>query len=188
MSIRALVIGQKWLGGEVVKRLAAKHIEVLATAPKTDSSVVSAAGVAGTLFTHHDDQCRLLNDPGGSFDILIAAHAHVKIPFDLRKRARWSIGYHPSLLPLFRGKDAVQQAVNSGQRVTGGTVYHLTEEMDRGPVAGQEWCFVGAGQTAAELWRSELAAMGVRLIVRAVDEYMTFGSITARRQRSLKAR
>lgn len=45
--------------------------------------------------------------------------------------------YHPSLLPLHRGQDAVE-AATGGDKVTGGTVFHLDEGFDTGPIAFQD--------------------------------------------------
>jgi methionyl-tRNA formyltransferase len=54
--------------------------------------------------------------------------------------------------------------------VTGGTVYHLTERTDAGPIAAQEHLFVPPGSTAQSLWREHLAPLGVRLLLRVVAD------------------
>jgi phosphoribosylglycinamide formyltransferase-1 len=47
------------------------------------------------------------------------------------------LNIHPSLLPSFRGLDAVGQALEAGVRITGVTVHHVVREMDAGPVVAQ---------------------------------------------------
>lgn len=81
-----------------------------------------------------------------------------------------AIGYHPSLLPRHRGRDAVRWTIKMGDPVAGGSVYWLTENIDGGPIAAQDWCWVQPGDTARELWRRDLQKMGVRLIFQVLDD------------------
>ena len=79
-----------------------------------------------------------------------------------------ALGYHPSLLPRHRGRDAVRWAIHMGDHVTGGTVYWMDDGADTGPMAAQGWCWVRPGDTAEELWRRDLGPLGVRLFARAL--------------------
>ncbi|WP_176526932.1 formyltransferase family protein [Rhizobium subbaraonis] len=124
---------------------------------------------------------RWLSDatPVEPLDLLIAAHAFVYIPAKLRAAAKWSIGYHPSLLPLHRGRDAVNATIQAGDRVAGGSVYHLDDGYDTGPIAFQEWCFVHEGEAAEQLWRRALAPMGAELLVRAAHYLSAYDFLPA---------
>lgn len=112
-------------------------------------------------------------------DVIVAAHSHEFIGYKTRMRARFgAIGYHPSLLPRHRGRDAVRWAVKMGDAVTGGSVYWLTDNVDAGPIAAQEWAFIDRGETAADLWRRCLFSMGVRLLVRVLAD-LARGTVVA---------
>lgn len=104
-------------------------------------------------------------------DVIIAAHSHAFIGRRTRARARVAaIGYHPSLLPLHRGRDAVRWTIRDGDRVAGGSVYHLTERTDGGAIAAQEHVLVPPDSSAETLWREHLAPLGVRLVLRVVGD------------------
>ena len=44
------------------------------------------------------------------------------------------INIHPSLLPEFKGADAVGDALKAGAKISGCTVHFVREEMDSGPI------------------------------------------------------
>lgn len=97
-------------------------------------------------------------------DLIISAHSHAFIGRKTRHKASvGAIGYHPSLLPIHRGRDAVRWTIHMGDKVSGGTVYWLTDNVDCGPIAAQRHCFVRPCDTPASLWRRELFPMGLRL-------------------------
>src|SRR3569832_99589 len=57
-------------------------------------------------------------------DLIVCAHSHDFIVEATRNRAKYgAIGYHPSLLPLHRGKDAITWTIRMGDKVAGGSVF-----------------------------------------------------------------
>jgi methionyl-tRNA formyltransferase len=63
-----------------------------------------------------------------------------------------------------------------GDPIAGGSVYWLSDNVDGGPIAAQDWCFVEPGVApdeidvvASQLWRKELFPMGIRLLRETFD-------------------
>jgi methionyl-tRNA formyltransferase len=106
----------------------------------------------------------------GFTDVIIAAHSHAFIGRETRARARVAVGYHPSLLPLHRGRDAVRWAVYNRERVLGGSVYHLEDRVDAGPIAAQQYIIIGPADTAESVWRERLFPLGLTLLKRVLED------------------
>lgn len=68
-----------------------------------------------------------------------------------------------------------------GEKITGGTVYWLDDGVDTGDIAAQDWCWILPADTAATLWRRELAPMGLRLF-EVVLLRLTAGEVPRRPQ------
>jgi phosphoribosylglycinamide formyltransferase-1 len=61
------------------------------------------------------------------------------------------VNIHPSLLPSFRGLDAVGQALQAGVSITGCTVHIVTADLDAGPILAQAAVPVFASDNHASL-------------------------------------
>lgn len=68
------------------------------------------------------------------------------------------INIHPSLLPLFKGLDTHQRAIDAGMRVAGCTVHFVTADMDDGPVIAQTAVPVNVDDSAEKLTARVLKA------------------------------
>jgi len=173
--MNVLLSGQKAFGAAVLELLLARGHDVAAVScpPQTSDgrpdrlwTLAARLGVplirSGTLSA--------ATMPGG-VDLIACAHGHDFIGTVTRGKARLgAIGYHPSLLPLHRGRDAVYWTLKMGDKVAGGSVYWLTDVVDGGPIAAQGWCFTRPGDTPTELWRRELFPIGLRLFASVLDD------------------
>jgi methionyl-tRNA formyltransferase len=173
--MKIFLSGQKSFGAAVLRLLRERGHEITGVAaPQTDR-----AGETDKLFGQADargyrviDVAALRADqiPAGT-ELIVCAHSHAFVGRRTRDAAKFgAIGYHPSLLPRHRGRDAVRWAVKMGDPVTGGTVYWLDDNVDGGPIAAQEWCWVEPGTSASELWRKQLFPLGIVLIDRVIRD------------------
>lgn len=104
-------------------------------------------------------------------DLIVAAHSHHFISGAVREATRLGgVGYHPSLLPRHRGRDAIRWTIHMGDPITGGTVYWLTDNVDGGPVAAQQHVFVHPNDDASSLWERELFPLGVEMLLSVIDD------------------
>jgi phosphoribosylglycinamide formyltransferase 1 len=81
------------------------------------------------------------------------------------------LNIHPSLLPAFKGLDAIGQALAAGVTETGVTVHHVVPEMDAGPIVLQERVPVLTGDTHESLGR-RIHAVEHRLYPAAVRKVL----------------
>lgn len=168
--MKIFLCGQKYFGWLIFKLIRdLGHDVVGVSAPYGDRLYKSAY--------HHDVPVllqankRLLNSetmPDGA-DLIVAAHSYDYVGLKtLGKTKLGGIGYHPSLLPLHRGRDAIKWTIRMGDKVTGGSVYWLSKGVDAGPIAVQDWCFVPNGWDDTRLWREKLQPMGVKLMAKSL--------------------
>jgi phosphoribosylglycinamide formyltransferase-1 len=69
----------------------------------------------------------------------------------LKAFPRRILNIHPSLLPLFPGLNAQQQAIDHGAKVSGCTVHYVDETLDGGPIIAQREVPVHEDDTAESL-------------------------------------
>jgi phosphoribosylglycinamide formyltransferase-1 len=80
------------------------------------------------------------------------------------------LNVHPSLLPEFRGLDAVGQAIEAGVSETGVSVHFMVEEVDAGPMVAQEKVPMRIGDTREKIME-RLHPVEHKLLVGAVADY-----------------
>jgi methionyl-tRNA formyltransferase len=168
--MKVVIAGQKRFGRDVAQLVLERGWKVQAVscpaAPSEDPDKLHIFALNQGLPVIPAGQLRADRIPAGC-DLIIAAHCHDFLSRKTRHRARLgALGYHPSLLPLHRGRSAIEWAVRLRERITGGSVYWLNDTVDGGPIAAQEHVFIRSGDTPRELWARELAPLGLRLFER----------------------
>ena len=64
------------------------------------------------------------------------------------------INLHPSLLPKYKGLDAVERAIEAGESETGCSVHFVTEELDSGAIIKQQEVPILPGDTVESVTRA----------------------------------
>jgi glycine cleavage system regulatory protein/methionyl-tRNA formyltransferase len=184
--MQCVLAGSRYFGATVLEALRREAGVTFAcvVVPAADDRLAVAAAKAG-LPVHVLANPKIVPGeaiPDGT-DLIVAAHTHARISDAALARSRLGgIGYHPSLLPRHRGIAAVEWTILEGDPIAGGSVYHLADGWDAGPIAAQDWCFVARGESARELWERALAPMGLDLLARVVRHARDHGELPAKTQ------
>ncbi|MDI6869601.1 MAG: methionyl-tRNA formyltransferase [Coprothermobacterota bacterium] len=96
-----------------------------------------------------------------------------------------SLNIHPSLLPRYRGSAPVERAIMAGEKVTGVSIFLLTEKVDQGPILIQREVPIDDQETAGEL-KNRLAWVGADLLLDLLPQ-LEKGEITPLKQTSENA-
>jgi methionyl-tRNA formyltransferase len=179
--MRIALIGSRWFGAQMFRLLGEKGHDLSVIGLEEEDQLTTAARAAGVPLVVLGRPRRVVAaDIPDAVDVVLAAHAHSFITAEARAKAtKAAIGYHPSLLPRHRGIAAVEWTMKRRDPIAGGSVYHLSDGMDEGPIAAQEWCFVYPDDDAGSLWRRALAPMGLRLLMRVIGDIETRGHADA---------
>jgi methionyl-tRNA formyltransferase len=180
--MKCTLVGSRYFGTMVLAALRKEEVPIAAVVvPAADDRLALAAQAAGLTVVVLENPKFVPGEaiPEGT-DLIVAAHTHARISKEALARSRLGgIGYHPSLLPRHRGIAAIEWTILEGDPIAGGSVYHMADRWDAGAIAAQDWCFVGKGETARELWERALAPMGIRLLTKVVREAATSGVLPA---------
>ncbi len=85
--------------------------------------------------------------------------------------AHGTLNIHASLLPKYRGAAPIAHALLNGERVTGVTLMRIQEQLDSGPILGQEQITIGGEDTTGEI-EDLLAVKGAALLMRLLVPYV----------------
>jgi methionyl-tRNA formyltransferase len=170
--VKIFICGKKSFGAEVMKALISSGnvITGVAVPPqeKEFDRLQIEAIKRGATNIFNAEGLTASDVPKGT-ELIIAAHSHHFIQKSVRESVPFgAIGFHPSLLPVHRGRDSIKWAVSMRERVTGGTVYRLDEKVDGGPIILQRHILIHPNDTASTLW-GRLLPMGAEMLCDAVD-------------------
>lgn len=160
-----MIVGQKWLAERLLAWcLTQPAIKVVAVSPPNNTDRLARLATTHQIpIAVHDKTLTADQVPTG-VDIILTAHAYCFVEKRARDKARLgAVGYHPSLLPKYKGKNAVKLAFDNGDKIVGGSLYQLDDGWDTGQVLAQKSVTVDNGDTLTSLWQDKLAPIGVEL-------------------------
>lgn len=170
--MRVFVCAQQEFGRDVVKALYDAGHEITGVAPppqgRLKDKVTGFATLRGIPIVSDCDRLTAADIPDGT-DLIVTAFSYWMVSQKaLDKTTYGGIGFHPSLLPRHRGREAVRWAWTMGDPVTGGTVYWLDQKCDGGDILSQQVVFIEKGcRDYHDIW-ADIYPIGIQMIADAV--------------------
>lgn len=185
MTLRIAYFGQAPFGRDVLVRLLEAGHEIAgvyappARAGAKEDPLAEEAAKRGLALFRHAAMRKKTGEPIASriaehaalrADLNVLAFVTMILPPEIVDAPRYgSLCFHPSLLPKFRGGNALAWQIISGEREAGVTVFKPDAGVDTGPIVVQKGPVpILPHHTAASLYFESLYALGVEATVEAV--------------------
>ncbi|MGE4295181.1 MAG: phosphoribosylglycinamide formyltransferase [Campylobacterales bacterium] len=108
-------------------------------------------------------------EPIGPDLVVLAGFMRILTPVFTRRFE--TINIHPSLLPLFKGKDGVKESFESGMKVGGVTIHRVDETLDGGEILAQG-CVPILPTDTEESYRERVHALEYELYPKTIEEIL----------------
>lgn len=176
-KLKIFISGQKRFGGDVLRMILSEgHTVVGVCCPLDDTDIGKTARLNSIPIVLSGTLCH--STMPDNVDLGITAHSFDYIGKKTRYKPKFGwIGFHPSLLPLHRGRSSIEWTLRMKDVVYGGTVFWLNSGIDRGDIACQGWgildqslCNGDIKKNASRLWREEIQPMGIDLLRNTVRD------------------
>ncbi|MGE0821987.1 MAG: methionyl-tRNA formyltransferase [Candidatus Binatia bacterium] len=177
--MRIILIGQAAFAEKTLEKLVDKGEEVLAVfcppdAPggKFDPVKQRALQLGIPVHQHKTLKTPEVREQFVSLqaDLAILAFVTQIVPPPVFNAPRFgSICFHPSLLPKYRGRSAINWTLINGESKTGISLFWVDEGIDTGPILLQKEVTIDPNDTTGTLYFNTLFPVGVDAIAEAVD-------------------
>lgn len=177
--MKIILIGQAAFAEKTLEKLTGKGEEVLAVfcppdAPGGKFDPVKQKALQMNIPVH---QHKTLKTPevlekftALQADLAILAFVTQIVPPPVFNAPRLgSICFHPSLLPKYRGRSAINWALINGEKKTGISLFWVDEGIDTGPLLLTKEVEVDPDETTGTIYFNKLFPVGVEAIAEAVD-------------------
>lgn len=177
--MRIILIGQAAFAEKTLEKLVGKGEDVLAVfcppdaaGGKFDPVKQRALQLGIPVHQHKTMKTQEVRDKFVALnaDLAILAFVTQIVPPPVFNAPRFgSICFHPSLLPKYRGRSAINWALINGETKTGISLFWVDEGIDTGPLLLQKEVPVDPDDTTGTIYFNQLFPVGVEAIAEAVD-------------------
>ncbi len=159
------------------KRLTMRIVTVISSrADAAGIAFARAAGIPVTVISQkaytdraaHDAAVNAALEAARAQLIVLAGYMRILTEVFTNRFEGRVINLHPSLLPLYRGLDTYQRALQAGDEETGSSIHFVTAGLDAGPVISQVRIPIEAGDDAASL-SARLGPLEHKLVVATLE-------------------
>ncbi|MBI3248001.1 MAG: methionyl-tRNA formyltransferase [Deltaproteobacteria bacterium] len=177
--MKIILLGQAAFAEKTLEKLAGKGEEVLAVfcppdAPGGKFDPVKQRALQMGIPVH---QHKTLKTPevleqftALQADLAILAFVTQIVPPPVFTAPRFgSICFHPSLLPKYRGRSAINWALINGEKTTGISLFWVDQGIDTGPLLLTKEVEVDPDETTGTIYFNKLFPVGIEAIAEAVE-------------------
>lgn len=126
----------------IVNYFKGKDVEIICLSDNLNSDILIKAKDAGVKHQYLPFEENASYFGTHNFDLIVLSGYAQSLPPEILNLGKF-INIQPSLLPAFKGKDAIQRAFYAGVKVSGVTVHHVTSELDGGKIIAQYPVMIG---------------------------------------------
>lgn len=121
----------------IVRYFTGKDVEITCLSDNEDASILTRAEKLNIehKFLPYEENFEYFSQ--NKFDLIVLAGYMKILPEEVLELMETVVNIHPSLLPAFRGKDAIKQAFIAGVKVSGVTVHYVDKGIDDGRIIAQ---------------------------------------------------
>lgn len=129
----------------IAKWFSAKEVEITCLSDVEDAYILKRAQNLGVNHEYLPFENNLKYFSENKFDLIALAGYMRILPEGVLKVMGRVINIHPSLLPSFKGKDAISRAFVSGVKLSGITIHEVCSDVDSGKIIAQYPVFIQNG-------------------------------------------
>lgn len=134
----------------IAKYFENRDVEITCLSDVEDAFILERAKKLGVKFEVLPTEMNFHFFSQNKFDLVALAGYMQILPEEVLNLSKF-INIHPSLLPAFKGKDAIKQAFLAGVKVTGATIHWVEKSVDTGKIISQYPVFVENSMSLDEL-------------------------------------